>query len=102
MNTYGPLPNTSLLHTYGFTEPGNPHDVVGRWAWSLAHSQSTRGGLGMRPAATLCYTGCRAHVQACISSEAVREVFVSGGTAPQSRKEKRWKQLQNDVGMNTV
>lgn len=28
MNTYGHLPNTSLLHVYGFTEEGNPHDVV--------------------------------------------------------------------------
>lgn len=28
MNTYGPLSNTSLLHVYGFTEEGNPHDVV--------------------------------------------------------------------------
>lgn len=37
--------------------------------------------------------------QACISSEAVREVFVSGGTATPSVKEKRWKQLESDVGM---
>ena len=29
MNTYGPLSNASLLHVYGFTEEGNPHDVVG-------------------------------------------------------------------------
>ncbi|CAI8044237.1 N-lysine methyltransferase setd6 [Geodia barretti] len=28
MNTYGPLSNASLLHAYGFTEEGNPHDVV--------------------------------------------------------------------------
>ena len=28
MNTYGPLSNASLLHVYGFTEEGNPHDVV--------------------------------------------------------------------------
>ena len=28
MNTYGHLPNASLLHVYGFTEEGNPHDVV--------------------------------------------------------------------------
>lgn len=39
MNTYGPLPNASLLHTYGFTEPGNPHDVVGvacsRCGWGM-------------------------------------------------------------------
>ena len=36
MNTYGPLSNASLLHTYGFTEPGNPHDVVGRLHGCLA------------------------------------------------------------------
>ena len=29
MNTYGLLSNASLLHVYGFTESGNPHDVVG-------------------------------------------------------------------------
>lgn len=28
MNTYGKLSNTSLLHTYGFTEDDNPHDEV--------------------------------------------------------------------------
>lgn len=29
MNTYGALPNASLLHLYGFSEAGNPHDMVG-------------------------------------------------------------------------
>lgn len=47
MNTYGPLPNASLLHTYGFTEPGNPHDVVGvacsRCGWGML----VMGGCGM-------------------------------------------------------
>ena len=38
MNTYGPLSNASLLHVYGFTEKGNPHDVVsdvidGEWCF---------------------------------------------------------------------
>ena len=28
MNTFGPLPNYQLLHTYGFIEAGNPRDVV--------------------------------------------------------------------------
>lgn len=28
MNTYGELSNTSLLHTYGFCEVNNPHDIV--------------------------------------------------------------------------
>ena len=28
MNTYGQHSNASLLHMYGFTEPGNPHDEV--------------------------------------------------------------------------
>ena len=28
MNTYGPLSNASLVHTYGFAEKGNPHNVV--------------------------------------------------------------------------
>jgi hypothetical protein len=28
MNTYGPLSNVSLLHVYGFTEEGNPHDAA--------------------------------------------------------------------------
>lgn len=54
MNTYGSLPNASLLHTYGFTEPGNPHDVVGVaclrcgvwWVWH-AHDVGGCGGCGM-------------------------------------------------------
>ena len=28
MNTYGELPNYSLLHVYGFTLKDNPHDAV--------------------------------------------------------------------------
>lgn len=28
MNTYGALSNTSLVHTYGFSEPDNPHEKV--------------------------------------------------------------------------
>lgn len=29
MNTYGDLPNASLLHMYGFAEVQNPHDEAG-------------------------------------------------------------------------
>ena len=83
MNTYGPLPNASLLHTSGFTELGNPHDVVGVacswcgcgiltmwWVWHAhnlvgrcgmvtmwwvwhVHDMVGRGGLGVRLAGSL-------------------------------------------------
>ena len=36
MNTYGPLSNASLLHVYGFSEEGNPHNVVGDVIFLLA------------------------------------------------------------------
>lgn len=38
MNTYGALPNASLLHLYGFSEEGNPHDVVGGGTHSIGMS----------------------------------------------------------------
>lgn len=57
MNTYGALPNASLLHLYGFSEVGNPHDVVGggpRPHWDVSDST---------------------FVQALLQSSTLREVY---------------------------
>ena len=40
--------------------------------------------------------------QAFISRDVVREVFVCGDAGTLSKKEKRWKQLEKDVGRNTT
>ena len=37
MNTFGQLPNYSLLHTYGFAIPGNSCDAVRRMKMSILH-----------------------------------------------------------------
>ena len=40
--------------------------------------------------------------QACISRDLVREVFMVGDAGTLAKREKRWKQLENDVGRNSV
>ena len=40
--------------------------------------------------------------QACISRDVVREVFVCGDASTLAKREKRWKQLEKDVGRNSV
>ena len=40
--------------------------------------------------------------QACISRDVVREVFVCGDAGTLAKREKRWKQLEKDVGRNSI
>ena len=40
--------------------------------------------------------------QACISRDVVREVFVCGDASTLAKREKRWKQLEKDVGRNSI
>lgn len=40
--------------------------------------------------------------QACISRDVVREVFMVGESGTVAKREKRWKQLENDVGRNSM
>lgn len=82
MNTYGALPNASLLHLYGFSEARNPHNVVGR---------------GTRPASHRNISDLRS-LQALIQSSTVREVY---GRTCQGRSHdisyaQRWESLRRE------
>ena len=81
MNTYGPLSNVSLLHVYGFTEEGNPHDAVG-----LATECSVLLAVSSSP------------TQALIQSSTVRDVYWKSSLIGScTSHDQRWERVVKEV-----